>query len=259
VIAQEPQHPEEQDDADGGPHHLVRGVAARRGLPGLHRLGRCGEVQAVDHHQAQSVEQRHARQDQRIGVGRELADRQVGDGEQPEVSTTVEEQVGGQLLFLVDFHQYQGCGGDQGGEDQHEQLGAASGTDRGAGNDPARRSRRSRGGGHQLSAPPLEPAGRLLSPVGGPSPAAGVRAINVRLSRVRPQVLAAAAMVALAVRTRVASAGARRPANRGVATGRASDSSDGRWTLMRTGHSLSWIQRESSRCRDRAGITRGLC
>ena len=44
-----------------------------------------GEVEAVNHHQPQAIQQRDDGQQQRIGVGREAADREMGAGEQREV------------------------------------------------------------------------------------------------------------------------------------------------------------------------------
>ena len=56
----------------------VGAAAPARGLRCSAPVGQ-SEVQAVDHHQAEAVEQHRDRQQQRVGVRRHPADDQVGD------------------------------------------------------------------------------------------------------------------------------------------------------------------------------------
>ena len=85
MVADDDQHGDEQRQADRGPGDLAadlhgRRLAAQRGGA----LG-VGEVEPVDHDESQAVEQRDARQQQRVGVRREPADGEVRDGEQGQV------------------------------------------------------------------------------------------------------------------------------------------------------------------------------
>ena len=76
-ITPDEQHDGEQRDADARPHQLVGGERAERVV--AHRL--VAEVDAVDHRQSQPVEADDQRQQDGVGVGRDLADEQVrGDG-----------------------------------------------------------------------------------------------------------------------------------------------------------------------------------
>jgi hypothetical protein len=142
VVAHEEQHGDEQRQPDRRPRDLPPdqdggGIAAeRRGALGV------GEVQPVDHDEAQPVEQRHAGQDQRVGVRREPAHGHVREREEGEVREPHPQQRLGERLLLV-------------GLDEHER-------DR----DEHRRERQQ----HQLDAPPRRRGGRVGR--GGPGPVA---------------------------------------------------------------------------------------
>ena len=79
----------------------------------------------MDHHQPQAVEQRDDRQQQRVGVRREAAHRQVRAGEQREVGDRVLRQVPAEALLLVGLDDQQRHRRDHGGEPEQEQLGVA--------------------------------------------------------------------------------------------------------------------------------------
>ena len=67
----------ESGDADQRPEHLLFGTRRVGGHAG-------DEIEAVDEHQAQTVEQCDHRKQQRIGVRGEVPDRQMGTDEQRE-------------------------------------------------------------------------------------------------------------------------------------------------------------------------------
>ena len=71
VVAHDDEHRDETDDADGAPRELQRGV----GTVGLRR----DEIEAMDQHEPKAVQQRRARQQQRVGVRRELPDGEMRD------------------------------------------------------------------------------------------------------------------------------------------------------------------------------------
>ena len=62
VVAQDDQRRDGEAGGDGGPHQLAQGHALGESLA-------VGEVEAVDHHEAQPVEQGDDREHQRVGVG----------------------------------------------------------------------------------------------------------------------------------------------------------------------------------------------
>ena len=99
MIADQPEHGHEQQQPDGRPGHLPGDQLGGRLLAESRGLVDPGQVEPVDHHQAQPVEQRHAGQDQRVGVGGELAHRDVRDGEQAEIGRPDIEQRLPQLLL----------------------------------------------------------------------------------------------------------------------------------------------------------------
>ena len=72
MVFQKRDHERERDDPDHGPQHLLGGA----GVVAATELV-VDQVEPVDHHQAKSVEQRHDRQQQRIGIGGEAPDGQV--------------------------------------------------------------------------------------------------------------------------------------------------------------------------------------
>ena len=113
---------ENADHADQGPQHLL--VGACRASPPEVGVA-LGQVQPVDHHQAQPVQQRHHRQQQRVGVRREASDGQVRAAEQGQEGDGVAGQVPAQPLLLVGLDDEQRHGGDHGGEPQQEQFGIA--------------------------------------------------------------------------------------------------------------------------------------
>lgn len=123
-VADAEQHADEQQHPDRGPQQLHGGVRAGVGV---------GDVQPVDHHQAEPGEDGDAGQQQRVGVGREPADDEVRGGPQ----RGEPEAEGGQLRA-----QRAGDGqvddalrgeGDRDGEGQQQGLGAATGRHRCAG------------------------------------------------------------------------------------------------------------------------------
>ena len=96
------------DDADEGPQHLLVGGAAEAALDEY----ALGEVQAVNHHQAQPVQQRDHRKQQRVGVRREPPHREMRTGEQGQVRDGVLREIPTQTLFLVGLDEQQGHRGD---------------------------------------------------------------------------------------------------------------------------------------------------
>ena len=78
MITQENHHERKPDDTYKRPEHLLIGGAAQ---PLLGQLAR-GEIQTVNHHQSQPVQQRDDRQQERVGVRREPPHREMRTGEQ---------------------------------------------------------------------------------------------------------------------------------------------------------------------------------
>ena len=109
VVLEEDHHQREADDPDQGPQHLlvVAGAAAASVSAPL------DQVEPVDHHQAKTVEQRHDRQQQRVGVGREAPDGQVRAAEQRQEGQRVAGQIPADALLLVGLHDQQRDDGDQ--------------------------------------------------------------------------------------------------------------------------------------------------
>jgi hypothetical protein len=70
VVAQEPQHGCGDGDRQRAPRQLLERQSFLEGASG-------GEVEAVDHHQAQTVEQGDDGQQERVGVGRLPAQQDV--------------------------------------------------------------------------------------------------------------------------------------------------------------------------------------
>ena len=82
-LADHDQDGDERGDADRRPHQLVQGgVAGQRGDRQARVAAAAGFLQPVDHHDADAVEHRRERQQERVGPRREFADGQVGDGHQ---------------------------------------------------------------------------------------------------------------------------------------------------------------------------------
>jgi hypothetical protein len=120
MVADQREHSHEQGKAEGGPCDLMRKVAGRYRV--ADRGGRCrvGQVEPMDHHQPQPIEQRDAGQDQRVGIGCEPPHRDMGGAEQGQVSSSVVEHRPGYPLRLVELHQHQRRGHHDRREGQHQ-------------------------------------------------------------------------------------------------------------------------------------------
>ena len=128
MVPQEDHDERKADDADEGPQHLLIGCTTESVLQ-EHALG---EVQSVDHHQAQPVQQRDNGEKERVGVRCESPHREMRTGEQRQVCDGVLRQVPTQTLFLVGLDEQQGHRGDDRGEAEQEQLGVAPVRQRGS-------------------------------------------------------------------------------------------------------------------------------
>ena len=113
MVAQEDQRGQEQHHADRHPHQLPLGEAV--GLVG--RL--VGEVEPVDHREAEAVERRDDREQHRVGVRRGHPDDDVGDDDQGGQPPAVPDDVGRHLA--LDAEADRGVGADADGEGEHEQ------------------------------------------------------------------------------------------------------------------------------------------
>ena len=122
VVGEEDDDEAERDHADERPQHLLVGARSARAAGAERTLG---EVEAVNHDQPQAIQQRHHGEQQRIGVRREAADRQVGAAEQGEIADRVLRQVPAEALLLVGLDDQQRDGGDERGEPEQEQFGVA--------------------------------------------------------------------------------------------------------------------------------------
>ncbi|SKW58422.1 Uncharacterised protein [Mycobacteroides abscessus subsp. abscessus] len=125
MVLQGGQHGSECDQADHGPQHLLRGVVVTD-LIGIAVVVRVHQIQPMDHHQAESVEQCDARQQQRIGIRSPATDRHVRQDEKHEVGEAVSQQVPGQPALKVGLDENQGHRGDGGCEAEEPQLRATS-------------------------------------------------------------------------------------------------------------------------------------
>ena len=134
MVAHHDQHGDEQHQPDGRPRDLTADQHGRRVTAQRRCALRVGEVEPVDHHEAQAVEQRDARQDQRVGVRREPAHREVRDREDAQVGQAHPEQRLRELLLLVGLDQHERDRHQNGSERQQHQLDSASrGEGRGVG------------------------------------------------------------------------------------------------------------------------------
>ena len=75
MIGEEYDHQRETDDTDKGPQHLLSGAGTIGGRS-------THEVETMDEHQTETVEQRDDGEQKRIGVRREAPDHQVRADEQ---------------------------------------------------------------------------------------------------------------------------------------------------------------------------------
>jgi hypothetical protein len=126
VVAHDGQHQHEADDADRRPDQLARRLGAREVAGELLRALGGLEVQSPDHDQAEPVEQRDARQDQRVGVRGEAAHREVGDEEQHGQAGSVAERAAGDPVLDGQPDRGVRQHRDQDGERREHQLRAAA-------------------------------------------------------------------------------------------------------------------------------------
>ena len=98
VVAHDGQHQHEQSDADRGPGELVDRVPVRQRLALVGGLRPVREVQPVDHHQAEPVQQDDDRQDHRVRIPGEEAQREVRDERQPREDRRGGDEVAGDLV-----------------------------------------------------------------------------------------------------------------------------------------------------------------
>ena len=96
VVAHVDQDDDEQRDAHRDPRHLLERVLARDLVAARGGPRNLGEVDPMDHDQAEPVEERDQRQDQRVGVGGEAPHREMGDGVDAEEGEPEVEQRGGE-------------------------------------------------------------------------------------------------------------------------------------------------------------------
>ena len=118
VVLQRDHHESEGAHADQRPQNLRvgDGAATPLGQPLV-------EVESMNHHQPQPVEQRHDRQQQRVRVRRVASDRQVRDDEHRQESRRVVDQCPAEAALLVGLHNRESRRRDHGGEAQQQQLG----------------------------------------------------------------------------------------------------------------------------------------
>ena len=117
VVAQEHQGQHEQADADRHPHQLLGGEA-----------GVGGQVEAVDHREPETVERRHHRQQDRVGVGGGGPHHEMGHDHQGGQPPAVPEEVGGDRPLDADADRGVGTDADREGQHEQEQLGATAAT-----------------------------------------------------------------------------------------------------------------------------------
>ena len=105
------------DHAQGHPDQLLAGervvVAAQRLV---------GEVEAVDHGQAEAVERGHQRQQDRVGIGSHETYGDVRGDDQCGQPAAVADQVGGHDALDAEADRGVGADPDREGEDEQEQL-----------------------------------------------------------------------------------------------------------------------------------------
>jgi hypothetical protein len=111
VVAQQDEDERGDDDGDSRPDQLAAGVAVDAGAA-------AGQVEAVDHHQPEPVEQRGDRQQQRVGVGGTPPDDQVEGEGQPEQPAADRQQLGWNRLAHPEVHADPGQQGEADGEDR---------------------------------------------------------------------------------------------------------------------------------------------
>ena len=139
------EHDDERGHANCAPHDLER--RGRRGHRG-DRVARvpvtAGLLQPVDHHDAQAVEQRGKRQQQRIRPRRQPPDGEVRDADDDRERQAVGDYPAGQLAVQPEAHAGVGEQHHGDGEDKHDQLGSA----------PAARQRHHAAQGRAVRHPP---------------------------------------------------------------------------------------------------------
>ncbi len=153
-LPDEGEHGHEGRHPDRGVEHLQRGGGRVHGGDHEARVAAPpGLLQAVDHHDAEAVEQRGQRQQQRIGIRRQPAHRDVGRGDQDGERQAVLEHPRRDLAVQAEPDVRVGEHDHADHEDQHEQFGPA----------PAPR----RGSGIRLAALPGAGVGAKRMPSGG--------------------------------------------------------------------------------------------
>ena len=118
VVAQQDQRRDEQDDAEGHPDELLLRVVVL--APDV----LVGQVEPVDHGEAEAVERRDRREQDRVGVRRDQPDRDVGADDQDGQATAVADDVRRHLALDADADRGVRADADGEGEDEQEQLGA---------------------------------------------------------------------------------------------------------------------------------------
>ena len=119
MVGQEHHHRDETEHADQGPEHLLPGAGIAVG-------DSRNQVEPVDQHQAETVEQCHDRKQERVGIGSEPPDGQMSAKKERQEAQGEEQQVPAQALLLIGLDDQQGHTGDQGGEAEQGQLGVAA-------------------------------------------------------------------------------------------------------------------------------------
>ena len=117
MVAEQDQRGDEQQHADGHPGQLLVRQPVR-----LERVVGVGEVEPVDHREPEPVERSDDRQQDRVGVRRDHADRDVaGDRERSEAGA-VAHDVGRYLTLDADAHGGVRTDPDRQGDHEQEQL-----------------------------------------------------------------------------------------------------------------------------------------
>ena len=123
VVAQEDEDERRDHHRDSGPDQLAAGVAVDAGAA-------AGEVEPVDHHQPEPVEQRGDRQQQGVGVGGAPTDHEMERQREPEQAAADGEQLRRDRLADAEVDADPGQQGDADGEDGEQQLDPATGARR---------------------------------------------------------------------------------------------------------------------------------
>ena len=121
VVAQADDHGDEQGHPDRHPDQLGAGEGAGVGV-----LGLVGQVDAVDHRQAEAVEGGDDGQQDRVGVRREDADHDVAADHERRQPGAVGEQVDREGAVDAEADGGVGADADDEAEEQQHQLGAAT-------------------------------------------------------------------------------------------------------------------------------------